>query len=176
MGTTRVGGAALQRGADRRPGVSPGGRLALVLVAASGLVFPRASGAQEDPSREAAVHIARLHYEGGGDWYSNPSSMPNWMRGFQQRTGMATVFEEVQVRPSEEALFRYPIAYMNGHGNVNFSDEDVQALRRWLAAGGFLDFLAAFHMTFGQPPTFAGADEGDLNRPRIPTVNHTAGR
>jgi len=142
MGTTRVGGAALLRSAHRRPGSIPGGRLALApalaLVLAAALALPRAAGAQEDPSREAAIHIARLHYEGGGDWYSNPSSMPNWMRGFQQRTGIPTVFEEVQVRPSEEALFRYPIAYMNGHGNVSFSDDDVQALRRWLAAGGFL--------------------------------------
>jgi hypothetical protein len=138
MGTTRVGGAALPWSADRRPGSSPGGRRALVLMLAVGIALPRVSTAQEDPSREAAIHIARLHYDGGGDWYSNPSSMPNWMRGFQQRTGTPTVFEEVQVRPSEEALFRYPIAYMNGHGNVTFSDDDVQALRRWLDAGGFL--------------------------------------
>lgn len=140
MGTTRVGGAALPWSADRRPGSVPGGRLALVLVLmlVAGLALPRATGAQEDPSREAAIHIARLHYDGGGDWYSNPSSLPNWMRGFQQRTGVPAVFEEVQVRPSEEALFRYPIAYMNGHGNVTFSDDDVQALRRWLDAGGFL--------------------------------------
>ena len=140
MGTTRVGGSALPWSADRRPGSVPGGRLALVLmlILVAGLALPRATGAQEDPSREAAIHIARLHYDGGGDWYSNPSSLPNWMRGFQQRTGVPAVFEEVQVRPSEEALFRYPIAYMNGHGNVTFSDDDVQALRRWLDAGGFL--------------------------------------
>jgi Domain of unknown function (DUF4159) len=94
--------------------------------------------AEENPVQQATIHIARLHYEGGGDWYSNPSSMPNWMRGFQQRTGSPTVFEEVQIRPTDDALFSYPIAYMNGHGNVNFSDDDVQALRRYLAAGGFL--------------------------------------
>lgn len=93
--------------------------------------------AAEDPVRESAVHIARLHYDGGGDWYSNPSSMPNWMRGFQERTGILTVSEEVQIRPDDD-LYRYPIAYMNGHGNVKFSDDDVQALRSWIAAGGFL--------------------------------------
>jgi hypothetical protein len=95
-------------------------------------------GAEEDPARESMLHIARLHYEGGGDWYSNPSSMPNWMRGFQERTGIATVHDEVPVRPNDDALFDYPIAYMNGHGNVSFSEDDVQALRRWLQAGGFL--------------------------------------
>jgi len=96
-----------------------------------------AARAAEDPVQEAALRIARLHYEGGGDWYSNPSSMPNWMRGFQQRTGISTVHEEVVVRPGDD-LFRYPIAYMNGHGNVKFSDDDAAALRRWMLAGGFL--------------------------------------
>src|SRR5262249_23738116 len=99
---------------------------------------PHPLAATEDPIREAAIPIARLHYEGGGDWSSNPSSMPNWMRGFQERTGLSTVSEEVQIRPDDEGLFRYPIAYMNGHGNVRFSDEDLGALRTWLAAGGFL--------------------------------------
>jgi len=97
-----------------------------------------ATAADEDPSREAAVHIARLHYEGGGDWYSNASSLPNWMRAFQERTGILTVHDEVQVRPGDAALFRQPIAYMNGHGNVKFSDDDARALRTWMQAGGFL--------------------------------------
>jgi hypothetical protein len=43
-------------------------------------VAPVTRAAEEDAARESTVHIARLHYEGGGDWYSNPSSMPNWMR------------------------------------------------------------------------------------------------
>jgi hypothetical protein len=60
------------------------------------------------------------------------------MRGFQERTGIATAHDEVPVRPSDDALFNYPIAYMNGHGNVAFTDDDLQALRRWLRAGGFL--------------------------------------
>lgn len=111
--------------------VSWGAALGCVLLATQ-------LGAAEDPVRESAVHIARLHYEGGGDWYSNPSSMPNWMRGFQERTGILTVSEEVQIRPDDDDLYRYPIAYMNGHGNVKFSDEDVRALRGWIAAGGFL--------------------------------------
>jgi len=98
---------------------------------------PQVLLAVEDPVQEASIRIARLHYEGGGDWYSNPSSMPNWMRGFQQRTGIATVHDEVAVRPGDD-LFRYPVAYMNGHGNVKLSDDDAQALRRWMLAGGFL--------------------------------------
>lgn len=92
----------------------------------------------QNAAQETAVHIARLHYHGGGDWYSNPSSMPNWMRGFQERTGILTYHEEVVVEPGDEALYRYPIAYMNGHGTVNFSPEEARALRSWMEAGGFL--------------------------------------
>ena len=100
---------------------------AALLAAAATPWLPGPALAQEPPTREALVHIARLHYDGGGDWYSNPSSNPNWMRGFQERTGIPTVFEEVQVRPTDDALYHYPIAYMNGHGNVSFSDEDARA-------------------------------------------------
>jgi len=114
------------------------GAISFVALAVFALALhPRSVHAVEDPVQEAAIHIARLHYEGGGDWYSNPSSMPNWMRGFQQRTGISTVHEEIAVRPGDD-LFRYPIAYMNGHGNVKLSDDDTQALRRWMLAGGFL--------------------------------------
>ncbi len=104
--------------------------LALTLLTA-----PRAA---EDPTRESAVHIARLHYSGGGDWYSNPSSMPNWMRQFQQRTGIVTHHEEVVVVPGDDSIYRYPIAYMNGHGSVKFSEEEAKHLREWMLRGGFL--------------------------------------
>ena len=133
-------GPALRTGAGGGPAV--GARKRDWIAAGLGLLLaatPLARlGAEEDSARESMLHIARLHYEGGGDWYSNPSSMPNWMRGFQERTGIATVHDEVPVRPNDDALFDYPIAYMNGHGNVSFSEDDVQALRRWLQAGGFL--------------------------------------
>jgi len=94
--------------------------------------------AAEDPTQESAVHIARLHYAGGGDWYSNPSSMPNWMRQFQQRTGIVTHHEEVVVIPGDDSIYRYPIAYMNGHGAVKFSEEEAKHLRDWMLRGGFL--------------------------------------
>jgi hypothetical protein len=95
-------------------------------------------GAPESPAQEAAVHIARLHYGGGGDWYSNPSSLPNWMRAFQQRTGIVTVHEEVVLEPGDDALYRYPIAYMNGHGTVKFTEDEARHLREWMLQGGLL--------------------------------------
>jgi hypothetical protein len=123
-----------------RPDLATARRRAALVLGACLLAWTTdaATAADEEPSREAAVHIARLHYEGGGDWYSNASSLPNWMRAFQERTGILTVHDEVQVRPGDAALFRHPIAYMNGHGNVKFSDDDARALRTWMQAGGFL--------------------------------------
>ena len=82
--------------------------------------------------------IARLKYEGGGDWYSNPSSLPNLMRFVREHTGIPTSNEEAVVSPSSEELFKYPIVYMNGHGNVSFSRKEAELLRRYLTAGGFL--------------------------------------
>lgn len=117
---------------------SPARHSALLLPACVLLALYAAAARAEDPVQESALHIARLHYDGGGDWYSNPSSLPNWMRAFQQRTGIATFTEEVVVRAGDEALYRYPIAYMNGHGNVKFSDDEARSLRRWMEAGGFL--------------------------------------
>ena len=92
----------------------------------------------EEPAQESALHIGRLHYDGGGDWYSNPSSLPNWMRAFQQRTGIVTVHEEVVLRPDDDALYRCPVVYMNGHGLVKFSEEEAKHLREWMLHGGFL--------------------------------------
>jgi hypothetical protein len=92
----------------------------------------------EEPAQESALHIGRLHYDGGGDWYSNPSSLPNWMRAFQQRTGIVTVHEEVVLRPDDDALYRCPVVYMNGHGLVKFSEEEAKYLREWMLHGGFL--------------------------------------
>jgi len=126
--------------AERRRASTSAARAAVRLASALALGLPaaRPGMAAEDPTQEAAVHIARLHYDGGGDWYSNPSSNPNWMKAFEQRTGIVTYHEEVEVRPGDDALYRYPIVYMNGHGNVRFSDEEARYLRKWMEAGGFL--------------------------------------
>ena len=104
-----------------------------------GLLLGAAPGrGAEDPAQESAIHIGRLHYDGGGDWYSNPSSNPNWMRAFEQRTGIVTYHDEIEVRPGDNALYHYPLVYMNGHGNVSFTPEQAQYLRQWMQAGGFL--------------------------------------
>lgn len=84
------------------------------------------------------VTIARLQYDGGGDWYANPSSLPNLLAEVRARTGIPTADREVNVRPTDPALRDFPFVYMTGHGNVRFSPDERLALRRYLLGGGFL--------------------------------------
>lgn len=84
------------------------------------------------------VTIGRLHYDGGGDWYANPSSLPNLLSAVRQRTDLRPAAREVEVSLSSPALWDVPYLYMTGHGNVHFSDADLVTLRRYLLRGGFL--------------------------------------
>ncbi|MGD8412818.1 MAG: DUF4159 domain-containing protein [Candidatus Latescibacterota bacterium] len=91
-----------------------------------------------DPAEEFGIRIARVKYGGGGDWYSDPSSIPNWMAEFEERTGIETQSEEKVVSLTDENLRAYPFLYMTGHGTVRLRPEELRALRRHLEAGGFL--------------------------------------
>ncbi len=90
------------------------------------------------PLMEPEVRIARLHYEGGGDWYCDPSSLPNWLEEFRQRTGIPTAPEEAVVTLDSEDLYRYPFLYLSGHGRILLDDNELVELRRYLDSGGFL--------------------------------------
>ena len=85
-----------------------------------------------------AVTIGRLHYDGGGDWYANPSSLPNLLKAVRERTGIQTDEREEAVTLRDDRLWGLPYLYMTGHGNVRFSDRDLATLREWLRRGGFL--------------------------------------
>jgi hypothetical protein len=82
--------------------------------------------------------IAVLKYSGGGDWYANPTSLPNLVKFCNQNinTKLNTKVNSVDVGSAE--LFLYPFVHMTGHGNVVFSNNDVQNLRNYLNSGGFL--------------------------------------
>jgi hypothetical protein len=82
--------------------------------------------------------IGRLHYEGGGDWYANPSSLPNLLTAIRTRTGLRVAAEEKVVTLAEDELWNVPYIYMTGHGNIHWSDRDLATLRRYLLQGGFL--------------------------------------
>ena len=83
--------------------------------------------------------IARLKYGGGGDWYSNPSSLPNLMKAIRVRTPIPVEeTAEARVELLDEDLFVYPMLYLNGHGEVRFSPAEGERLREYLERGGFL--------------------------------------
>lgn len=82
--------------------------------------------------------IARLKYSGGGDWYSDPSSLPNLLEAINERTTIRAAPREENVEITDPKLFQYPYLYMTGHGKVRFSDEEIKILRKYFAAGGFL--------------------------------------
>jgi len=82
--------------------------------------------------------IARLHYDGGGDWYANPSSLPNLLAEIAARTSIAVADRPAEARLTDPDLGDYPYLYLTGHGNIRFSEDELARLREFLAAGGFL--------------------------------------
>jgi hypothetical protein len=82
--------------------------------------------------------VGRLHYDGGGDWYANPSSLPNLLEAIRSRTPIRVAREEKVVTLAGDDLWNTPYIYMTGHGNVHWSDADLLVLRRYLEQGGFL--------------------------------------
>ena len=85
-----------------------------------------------------SYQIAVLKYNGGGDWYSNPTSVPNLVSFCNENinTNISEEIETVEVGSLE--IFNYPFLHMTGHGNVIFSFEEAKNLREYLLAGGFL--------------------------------------
>ena len=84
------------------------------------------------------AHIARVRYGGGGDWYGDPSSIPNLLREFEARTGIPAARSEIVVELGDPGLFAHPFLYMTGHGNIKLTREQIEKLRAHLLAGGFL--------------------------------------
>ena len=93
--------------------------------------------AGQAPTR-AGMTIGRLHYDGGGDWYANPSSLPNLLRAVARTTGLRVSDREKVVRLLDDDVWNVPFLHLTGHGNLRFSDQELEVLRRWLLAGGFL--------------------------------------
>lgn len=109
-------------------------------AAALGLVLLSASveGGGLDPPEMSAMAIGRLQYPGGGDWYANPSSLPNLARAIRARTRLRVADREKVVTLEDDDLWNVPYLYMTGHGNVNFTEAHLRTLRRYLEQGGFL--------------------------------------
>jgi hypothetical protein len=82
--------------------------------------------------------VARLQYEGGGDWYANPSSLPNLLQALRTRTTLPMEETEARVSLLDERLWDYPFLHATGHGPFRLTDAEVERLRDYLARGGFL--------------------------------------
>ncbi len=86
----------------------------------------------------ACFAVARLHYGGGGDWYSGPSMLPNLHNRLRRDLKLETCAQEKSVSLLDPELYRFPILFMTGHGQVTFSASEQRALRQYLLRGGLL--------------------------------------
>ncbi len=85
-----------------------------------------------------AQDVAVLKYKGGGDWYSNPTALPNLVKYCNDNID-TNINENIQtVEVGSIDIFQFPLLHMTGHGNVFFSDDDARNLRNYLISGGFL--------------------------------------
>lgn len=82
--------------------------------------------------------IAVLKYKGGGDWYGNPTSLPNLIKFCNENLSTSIDPEPKTVEPGSPDIFQYPFVHMTGHGNVFFTEDDIENLRKYLMSGGFL--------------------------------------
>jgi hypothetical protein len=87
---------------------------------------------------KTTVKIGLLKYNGGGDWYANPTSLPNLIKFANENLQTNINPEPGTVEVGSMDLFNYPLIHMTGHGNVVFSDIEIEYLRTYLMGGGFL--------------------------------------
>ncbi len=89
-------------------------------------------------SNSNSQEVAILKYDGGGDWYANPTAIPNLIEFCNQNINTKIESKPQTVEASSVDIFNFPIVFMTGHGNVFFNDNAVQNLRTYLISGGFL--------------------------------------
>lgn len=104
----------------------------LTIFLFTGLMFSVAA------QTEGTFSITRLKYDGGGDWYNDPSAEVNLLNFVQQNTNIKVDARYQFVEISSEEIFSYPFLFITGHGNVVFSEDEVERLRIYLENGGFL--------------------------------------
>lgn len=85
-----------------------------------------------------AQDVAFLKYNGGGDWYANPTAIPNLVEFTNQNIKTNISKNPQTVAINSEDIYNFPIMFMTGHGNVYFSDEEATNLKNYLISGGFL--------------------------------------
>lgn len=87
---------------------------------------------------KGSFQIARLKYDGGGDWYNGQTEEPNLLTYIKQHTNAEVKPDYTFVDINSDEIFSYPFLFMTGHGSVVFTPDQAQRLRSYLEAGGFL--------------------------------------
>lgn len=100
--------------------------------------FALMAGLGHPMAAQEVMTVGRLQYDGGGDWYANPSSLPNLLKAIGDRTPLRVAAREKVVRLSDDDLWQVPFLHMTGHGNVKWAEAELVILRRYLEQGGFL--------------------------------------
>lgn len=85
----------------------------------------------------STAKIGLMKYRGGGDWYANPTALPNLIEFCQAELG-SSYFEIEEVEPGSTEIYNFPFIHLTGHGNIVFTDDEAENLRSYLLAGGFL--------------------------------------
>ena len=83
-----------------------------------------------------SFNIARIQYGGGGDWYSDPSSLPNLLQYLNEKTPMSAELDEIRIKLTDDEITQYPYLYLTGHGNIRFNEDEIISLRSILQNGG----------------------------------------
>lgn len=97
-------------------------------------------------SQDKSISLARLKYDGGGDWYVSPTSVPNLARFCNENINTSINEDEDIVEAASLDVFNYPFVHMTGHGNIIFSIQDAKNIRGYLLSGGFLNINDSYGM------------------------------
>ena len=100
---------------------------------------------------QPAIKIAKLKYNGGGDWYANKTALPNLVEFCNKELGTTIQVEDEVAEAGSKDIYNYPYVYMTGHGNVVFSSDEALNLRNYLI--GEMIFFA-FSVTFYHPGSY----------------------
>ena len=91
-----------------------------------------------DNNETGLFSISRIHYDGGGDWYANPSSLPNLLEFIGNNTSIKVNPNENKVKIGDDLFYKNFYFYMTGHGNIKFTSKEILILRQHLQNGAFL--------------------------------------
>jgi len=90
--------------------------------------------------------IARMKYNGGGNWYVSPTSLPNLIAFCNKNLGADINPQEAVVEPGSPEIFNYPLVHITGNGNITFSGDEAENIRNYLIGGGFLEVNDSYGM------------------------------